>query len=107
MPFMARARHMLLAFLAVAGLLSALGTSSASAACPLDSPIVSAQPDGCEHGSPMKHEVVQPCAVCLAVLPTVAAIEPSAAMPFPPTAALFSPLRNIDPGLDPPPPRAA
>lgn len=102
---------MFLSLLAVAGLLSTLGWNATAMACPLD-PIVTAHAHGCGHApAPVKTQLpgnpAQLCAVCIAVLPPPMQIAANAP---PPAAALLSShqrLTSVDPGLDPPPPRAA
>src|SRR4051812_11315765 len=100
---MARARQMMLALLAVIGIFSLLPMAGASAACPSDT--MASMPMMHHHGqsAPMGRDV---CSTCMAVLPSLPTIEdhplPSVALPV----GLGHQLVGIDPGLDPPPPRA-
>src|SRR5437868_15307969 len=109
---MPRARQLAVSLLAVLGLLSALGWSGASLAAPMDSPAVMAmaQGDGCggaiSPNAPIGHDQ-QLCAICCAVLPSPLRIAGRSLIPATPLLGRLQPLSGIDPGLDPPPPRAA
>lgn len=106
---MARLRHLLLSFLAVVALCSALSMASASVACPMEPQASTPMPhhdDGCGQRAPVSY-ALQPCALCLGVLPSLAVLEPHAPPRFVPAMVLIRPLSGVDPALDPPPPRAA
>ncbi|MFL6764140.1 MAG: hypothetical protein ACJ8FO_02970 [Sphingomicrobium sp.] len=107
---MPRARHLAVSLLTVLGLLSALGWSGASLAVPMDSPAVMAMAhgDGCDGAMtpPAGHEQ-ELCATCCAVLPPLLRIAGPLPIPATPLLGRLQPLWGIDPGLDPPPPRAA
>lgn len=110
---MPRVRRMILSLLAVLGLLSTLGWNAAALACPLDA-AVTAHSDGCSHAptpAPAKPQLPgnqgQVCAVCIAVLPPPMQIAQAAPPPVAPAISHLHPLSGVDPGLDPPPPRAA
>ena len=101
---MARARHMLLALLAVIGIFSLLPMAGASAACPTDT--MASMPTMHHHGqsAPMGRDA---CPACIAVLPSLPTIETNALPPVAVSDSQGRQLFGIDPGLDPPPPRAA
>lgn len=112
---MGRVRHILLSLLAVLGLLTALGWTGVALACPSNS-VVSApamHDDGCGHAStPAKPRSAnhdgQICAsLCFGVLPQLPEVKAHPALAYAPPHSRFQPLSGIDPGLDPPPPRAA
>ncbi len=107
---MVRIRHLLLSFLAVVGLITALGMAGPSMACPIDPQSAAAMPhqaNGCGHGAPLTSHEAQLCPACVAVLPSPALVEPRAVLPFAASASRIRPLSGADPALDPPPPRAA
>jgi predicted metal-binding membrane protein len=111
---MAKVSHSLLVLLAALGLLTALGWTGASLAAPPFAPpaVSQAHEAGCGH--PMAHThrhgpmtlADEMCATCCAVLPSLARIAPRALAHFAPAQASLQLLSGIDPGLDPPPPRA-
>jgi hypothetical protein len=111
---MAKVPHSLLVLLAALGLLTALGWTGASlAASPFAPPAVSqAHEDGCGDAMTPTHRhgpmslVDEMCATCFAVLPPLARIAPRALPHLAPAQVSLQPLSGIDPGLDPPPPRA-
>ena len=105
---MARVRHMLLSLLAILGLLTALGWTSAAAGCPLEPQAAMRMMHHSHHApaAPMGRDV-QACPACLAVLAVPAPVQVHAARPFAPLIAKLRPLFGIDPTLDPPPPRGA
>jgi hypothetical protein len=107
---MSRIRRLLISALAVFGLLVALGSSGAALASPRGSAAMAMMPDaGCEHSPamPASHDM-QPCGtLCCAVLPSLARVMALSPVPPMPAAAPLITLSGIDPGLDPPPPRAA
>ena len=110
-PHMPRIRRMLLSLLAVIGLVSTLGWDATAMACPLDT-VVTAHSDGCDHSpAPAKPQLpghpVQLCAACIAILPLPMQIAANAPPPVAPAISRLRPLSGVDPGLDPPPPRAA
>jgi hypothetical protein len=111
---MAKVSHSLLVLLAALGLLTALGWTGASlAAPPFALPAVSqAHEAGCGHAMAPTHRhgpmslADEMCVTCFAVLPSRARIAPRALTHFAPAQVSLQPLSGIDPGLDPPPPRA-
>ena len=104
---MARFRHLALSLLALVGLLSTLGWTTAAPACPLRD---RAAPMAMRHG----HQAPRPalggdmgvCGVCLAVMPSLAIVELRPLAPLAPLIAHLLPLSGIASALDPPPPRA-
>src|SRR3954452_2485889 len=102
---MAQVRHMLIALLAVIGLLTVPGTT-AGAACPQSAPAAMPMMHHMQHGqpAPMNHEQ-QACPACLAVMPSLPPVAPFILSPLPLISGSFQSLAGIDPGLDPPPPR--
>jgi hypothetical protein len=94
----------LLALLALIGLLAVPGTPL-SATCPQQATMPMHM---MHHGqtTPSPHDPMT-CAVCIAVLPSLAPVEPHATLQMVQPASLSKPLPGIDPSLDPPPPRAA
>lgn len=100
---MARARHMLLAMLAVIGIFSLLPMAGASAACPSDTTV--SMPTMHHHGqaAPMGREA---CPACIAVLPSLPTIEGHPVPPADLSGGQGHQLVGTNPGLDPPPPRA-
>ena len=112
-PPMAKVRHSLVVLLAALGLMTALGWTGASLAAPINPPATThVRDDGCGHAmAPAHHHgpmslVDQMCATCCAVLPPLARIAPRALPHLTVVSADLQPLSGIDPGLDPPPPRA-
>ena len=106
---MARVRHMLIALLAVIGLLCMPFASAEADACPADTTQAMAmhhQHGGTGQPAPADHALAA-CPACLAVLASPADAGPHRLLPFAPFAETFQPLSGIDPALDPPPPRAA
>jgi hypothetical protein len=107
---MAKVTHSLLVVIAALGLLTALGWTGASLAAP--SLAAQAHEDGCGHAMAPTHRhgptsfADEMCATCCAVLPPLARIAPRALPHLAPAQAGLQPLSGIDPGLDPPPPRA-
>jgi hypothetical protein len=106
---MAKVPRSLLVLLAALGLLTALGWTAASLAAPPAA--TQAHEDGCGHAmAPHRHGPMsladEMCATCCAVLPPLARIAPRALPHLRPTKVNLQPLSGIDPGLDPPPPRA-
>jgi hypothetical protein len=113
---MPRVRRTLLSLLAVLGLMSALSWTSGALACPANS--VATHPvsygDGCGHAAkPQRHETpANPdgavcTTMCVAVLPPLVLIGAHPPLAFAPFVGRLNALSGIDPGLDPPPPRAA
>lgn len=102
---MARARHLLLALLAVIGVLSVMPMAKASPACPLEAATAS-MPMMHHHGSSAP-ATDNSCPACLAVLASLPKDEGRALAPAALSASLAEQLSGIDPGLDPPPPRPA
>jgi hypothetical protein len=106
---------MLLSLLAVLGLMSMLGWNATAMACPLDSvaaTAAAAHSHGCNHSpAPAKPQIpghpIQLCAACIAVLPRPMQIAANVPPPAAPATPRLQPLSGVDPGLDPPPPRAA
>jgi hypothetical protein len=111
---MTKVRHSLLVLLAALGLMTALGWTGASlAAPPFARPAATqAHDDGCGNAMAPTHRhgpvnlADEMCATCCAVLPPLARIAPPALPHLAPAQASLQPLSGIDPGLDPPPPRA-
>jgi hypothetical protein len=109
---MAKVPRSLLVLLAALGLLTALGWTGASLAAPPFGPPAATQAheDGCRHPMAPTHGPMsladEMCATCCAVLPPLARIAPRALPHMAPAQAGLQPLSGIDPGLDPPPPRA-
>jgi len=97
---MRRAR-LVLALLAVIGLLSFVPLTSASATCPLQ-PSMHMMHHGHPSPAPMKNA---DCAACMAVLPSLAVAESQTPLPSVSFQAQLISLFGIDPALDPPPPR--
>jgi hypothetical protein len=94
----------LLALLALLGLFS-LPRTPLSAACPQQISMAMGMMHH-DHNAPVTHEQT-PCALCLAVLPSLPPIRLRAALPAALSVSPFRPLLGIDPTLDPPPPRTA
>jgi hypothetical protein len=110
---MAKVHHSLIVLLAALGLMTALGWTAASLAAPIDPPaITQAHDNGCGNamGAAHHHRPMslgdQMCATCCAVLPPLARIAPRALPDLALESAELQPLSGVDPGLDPPPPRA-
>ena len=107
---MRNVRHMLLALLAIAGLLVGFVPVSARLAAPAPTaiPMDMAGGSGCDyHSAPVRHGA-QNCAItCCAVLPSLPPIAPQTRIAIAPAIGLIHALSGIDLGLDPPPPRAA
>lgn len=111
---MPRAHRLLLSLLAALGLLATLGWNATALACPLDSAaaMTNAHGDGCGHApaparSPQPGNPAQLCAVCIAVIPPPMQIAAATPPPPAPSVSSHQSLSGVDPGLDPPPPRAA
>ena len=101
---------MLLALFAVAGLLVGFAPADASLASPAPAamPMDMAGGSGCGHNSTPVSRGAQNCAItCCAVLPSLPPIETQARVAIRPVRGRLQALSGIDPGLDPPPPRAA
>ena len=103
---MAGARHVLLALLAVIGIISGMPLANGSAACPLDTATsMSMMHHGHRgQGAPVARDA---CAACLAVLPSLQLIEGRLLRPVALSCCHIHQLFGITPELDPPPPRAA
>jgi len=111
---MRRARHSAVSLLVVLGLLSALAWSGASlAAAPFGPPVAGqTHAHGCgdamaaaHHRGPMSL-AGELCATCCAVLPPLARVAHQTPVPTALAQTMLQPLSGVDPGLDPPPPRA-
>lgn len=100
---MAVARHKLVPFLAVLGLLMAIAPTTGRANCPMKASMMMHHPQ--RTPAPIGGDL--PCAACTAVLPSLSLIEglvqPSVAQFAGQQGSLF----GINPALDPPPPRGA
>ena|SRR5437764_15242643 len=110
---MERARYLAVSLLVTLGLLSALGWSGASLAAAPFGPSAANQAhgDGCREMAPAHHRgpmsfTDELCATCCAVLPPLAQVPHQAPAPVALVQTMLQPLSGIDPGLDPPPPRA-
>lgn len=101
---MARARHLLLALLAVIGL-SVMPMAKASPACPLEA--ATASMPMMHHHGPSAPATDNSCPACLAVLASLPMDEGHVLRPAALSGGLAVQLSGIDPGLDPPPPRPA
>ncbi len=107
---MANVREITLSLLALLGLLVSFTPASASLASPAPAamPMSMAQGSGCDRRSmPAGHEAQRCATLCCAVLPSLPSIEARPPLAFAPVLGRLQPLSGINPGLDPPPPRAA
>ena len=113
---MALVRRLLIPFLAVLGLLTALGWTSAALACASNSIAAGStvQMHSCHRHSaaptkpqPISHEGQICSTVCSGVLPPLLVVEATQTPAFAPLAAHLEALSGFDPGLEPPPPRGA
>jgi hypothetical protein len=112
---MVPARRMLLFLLVTLGLLSVLAWEGTALACPSSSaaaaPMV--RMHGCDHAPapakprPASHDGQICASLCFGVLLPLAQMEPHVAIAIAPLIDPLQPLSGIDPGLDPPPPRAS
>jgi predicted metal-binding membrane protein len=110
---MAKVRHSLLVLLAALVVMTATGwTGTSLAAAPFGQAAAQAHDDGCGHAmAPGRHHgpmslADEMCATCCAVLPSLAYIAPRSLAPPAPAPVWVQRLSGVDPGLDPPPPRA-
>ena len=111
---MVKLRRSLLVLFAALGLMTALGWTGASLAASPIGPHAAgrARDDGCGHAmTPARHHgpmslADEMCVTCCAVLPPPLQLAARPLILSTPLLGRFQPLSGIDPGLDPPPPRA-
>src|ERR1043166_7935747 len=99
---MARVRHLMIALLAVIGLLSMPLASSGAEACLDDTTHAMAMhhhPHGGTGQQAPTDRALAACPACFAVLPSPADAGARRLLPFAPVAETFRPLSGIDPAL--------